>query len=314
MSQINASSDNKPSLWVWGAAGLAAAVLALLATVLVGALAGTPVGDGIMQTLNSLFGTDTTHATWYMTRSAGIIAYLLLWFSTAWGLAVSSKITDKVLHRAFTFDFHEFISLLSIGFTALHIVVLTGDKFMPYSVAQILIPFISPYRPVWVGVGVIAFYLMLLVTVTFYIRSRISMKTFRVIHYASFAGFLGAAVHGLLSGTDTPLAMTQLMYVGTFLVIVFLTAYWLFTLGAQKQRPDARSKMPDAGSQKLAVGVRRQEPGREVRPAQASPYIRPAQGSRPVQPGQTGAVNRPLQGTRPGQPGQTKPSYKKPGS
>ncbi|MCL4507266.1 MAG: ferric reductase-like transmembrane domain-containing protein [Chloroflexi bacterium] len=153
---------------------------------------------------------------------------------------MSSKIFDRVLHRTFTFDFHEFISLLSIGFLILHIVILTGDQYMPYSIAQILIPFISPYRPVWVGVGVISFYLILLVSVTFYIRSRITMKAFRVIHWASFIAYITAAAHSIFSGTDSPLAMSELMYVGTFLVIVFMTAYWLLTLRSQKGAQTSR--------------------------------------------------------------------------
>ena len=237
MSQVKSSKENKRTVAVWTIAGVGAALLALMGTLLLGAVAQTPLGQGLGQALNALFGTDGTHATWFVTRSAGIIAYLLLWFSTAWGLGVSSKILDQVLHRAFTFDFHEFISLLSIGFLILHIVVLTGDQFMPYNVAQILIPFISPYRPVWVGVGVIAFWLILLVSITFYIRSRITMKTFRVIHYLSFISYIAAAAHSVFSGTDTPLPMTQLMYAGTFLVIVFLTAYWLLTMRKAKALP-----------------------------------------------------------------------------
>ncbi len=243
MSQAKSSKGKGSSVAMWAIGGIMAAILALVGTLVLGALAQTPVGQSMGQTLNALFGTDTTHATWFVTRSAGIIAYLLLWFSTVWGLGVSSKMLDKVLHRAFTFDFHEFISLLSIGFLILHVVVLTGDQFMPYNVAQILIPFISPYRPVWVGVGVISFWLILLVSITFYIRSKITMKTFRVIHYLSFISYIAAALHSFYSGTDTPLPMAQLMYVGTFLVVVFLTAYWLLTLRSAK-KPVAPPKPP----------------------------------------------------------------------
>jgi predicted ferric reductase len=92
---------------------------------------------------------------------------------------------------------------------------------------QILIPFLSPYRPFWVGLGVIAFYITLLVTVTFYLRSKIGMKTFRSLHVLSLLGYLGVTFHGLFAGTDAPLIAMQLMYKGTVLVVVFLTVYWL---------------------------------------------------------------------------------------
>jgi sulfoxide reductase heme-binding subunit YedZ len=193
--------------------------------------------------INWLFGLDSVQLWWYVTRAAGIIAYLLLWFSTAWGLAVPSKLLDPVLDRTFTFDFHQFISLLSIGFLIMHILVLTVDRYLPYSIWQILIPFLSPYRPVWVGIGVISFYLILLVTVTFYLRSRIGMRAFRAIHVFSLVGYLGATLHGFYSGTDSPLPAMQLLYKGTALVIVFLTVYWL-VLKIQQKQETKRAALP----------------------------------------------------------------------
>ncbi len=205
-------------------AGIGAALLALLAGYII---LNSPIGLLLGRIVNFLFATNTVQAMWYVTRAAGITAYLLLWFSTVWGLAVSSKILDRMLHRQFTYDFHQFISLLAVGFLVLHIVVLYLDQYLPYSIAQILVPFLSPYRPLWVGVGVIAFYLTLLVTVTFYLRGRIGMKSFRAIHVTSLLGYLGGLVHGFFSGTDSPLAATQMMYYLTFLAFAFLTTYWL---------------------------------------------------------------------------------------
>jgi predicted ferric reductase len=187
----------------------------------------TTIGQNAFGGLSQLFAADSAQIWWYVTRSAGIIAYLLLWFSTVWGLAVPTKLLTPALEQTFTVDFHEFISLLSIGFTLLHVIVLTIDRFLPYTPLQILIPFLSPYRPFWVGLGVIAFYITLLVTVTFYLRSKIGMKTFRSLHVLSLLGYLGVTFHGLFAGTDAPLIAMQLMYKGTVLVVVFLTVYWL---------------------------------------------------------------------------------------
>ena len=74
-----------------------------------------------MTVLTTLLRLDSVEGTWYLIRAAGLVAYLLLWLSTVWGLAVASKIFDPVLHRAFTFNTHEWLSLLAIGFTALHV-------------------------------------------------------------------------------------------------------------------------------------------------------------------------------------------------
>jgi predicted ferric reductase len=192
---------------------------------------------------NALFALDSVQALWYLTRAAGLLAYLLLWLSTAWGLAVTSKIFDPLLHRAFTYDMHQFLSLLAIGFTVLHVGVLVADRYLPFSLAQILVPFIAPYRPIWVGVGVIGLYLSLLVTATFYVRRWIGQKTFRVIHLSSFLAYAAVTLHGVLAGTDSALLAMQLIYAGTFLVIVFLTVYWVvfnWLDRRDKARPEMR--------------------------------------------------------------------------
>jgi sulfoxide reductase heme-binding subunit YedZ len=225
-----------------------------LAAVVIGALVGgfvlsnMPLSQKALSGLTWLFAIDSTQLWWYVTRSAGVMAYLLLWFSTVWGLAVPSKLLEPVLERGYTFDFHQFISLLSIGFALLHILVLTIDRYLPYSTWQILIPFLSPYRPVWVGIGVISFYIIVLVTVTFYLRSRISMNTFRAIHIFSLLGYLGITLHGFYAGTDSPLLAMQLLYRGTALVVVFFTVYWLVLKYQQKQeakeKPTGKPALP----------------------------------------------------------------------
>lgn len=215
-----------------------AALVSLLMVVVFVAvtLASSPAGSGIKNVVVWLLAGDKPQVTWYITRAAGFTSYLLLWLSTAWGLAVPSRILDGILQGSWTFEFHQFISLLSIAFLGLHMGILMADQYMPYSLAQIFFPFISNYRPGWVGVGVLAMYIILLVTITFYIRSRISMKTFRAIHVLSLLGFLGGAAHSFGAGTDSPLPVVQVMYAVTILSVVFLTTYWLVGLAMKKRK------------------------------------------------------------------------------
>jgi predicted ferric reductase len=195
------------------------------------------------QFITWLLATDRSQATWYVTRSAGIVAYLLLWLSTLWGLAVPSKILNGMLHGSFTVDFHEFISLLAIGFLGVHIGILLFDQYLTFSLVQILFPFLSNYRPVWVGIGGLSFALVLLVTVTFYLRERIGRKAFRTIHLLSLLAFLGAALHGLFAGTDSVLPAMQLLYAGTFSSVIFFSVYWLVDLALRKNRlPSAAAR------------------------------------------------------------------------
>jgi sulfoxide reductase heme-binding subunit YedZ len=205
-------------------------------------------GTILAEPLNQLFALDSQQIMWYITRAAGFTSYILLWFSSVWGLAISSKITDAVLHRAFTYDFHQFISLLAIVFIFIHILVLLVDRYLPYTVAQILIPFLSPYRPIWVGIGVIGFYLTLLVTVTFYLRRHIGLKAFRFIHISSLAAYLFSSLHAFFAGTDSSLGFVQLMYAGTFLVMVFLTTYWIVWFKQNKRQLPVKAQAPQPAS------------------------------------------------------------------
>jgi len=216
------------------------AVLVLGTTALAVGLLAIQAGTGTspLQLISDFFALDSVHIWWYISRASGLMGYLLVWLSTLWGFAISSKILDPFLERTFTYDFHEHLSLLSIGFMILHAVVLLLDKVEPLSLTEILIPFSGAYRPFWTGIGIIAFYLSILVTVTFYFRSWISMKTFRIIHYLSIAAYVGGLFHGLYAGTDSTLTWTQLMYWGTFLSTVFFSVYWLAIIRSKKKITD----------------------------------------------------------------------------
>jgi len=98
------------------------------------------------------------------------------------------------------------------------------------------------------------------------------LRTFRVIHVASFVAYLTSVAHGLFSGTDTSLAMTQLMYAGTFLVVVFLTIYWLIVARSQKA---ALAPVPPANP-----------PAQPARAIPQGQYIQAGRMGQPIQPGQ----------------------------
>ena len=249
MNTHNETLDKKPqphslknisavtALLVFGMALLAVGLLAVQSA----------SGTSLPAVINSFLGLDSLHIWWYISRASGLMAYLLVWLSTLWGFAIGSKIFDAFLKRVFIYDFHEHLSLLSLGFVLLHAVALLLDRVEPLSLMEVLIPFASNYRPFWTGIGIIAFYLSILVTVTFYIRSRISMKSFRTIHYLSIVAYVGALLHGLYAGTDSLLNWTQAMYWGTLLSTVFFGMYWLVIVRVQKREiGDSRTQTLEA--------------------------------------------------------------------
>ncbi|GAB4500489.1 MAG: hypothetical protein Fur0035_00290 [Anaerolineales bacterium] len=209
----------------------------------------SPAGVSFAQSLRALFAIDSVQSWWYVTRAAGLTAYLLLWLSMLWGLVIPSKIFQAFLDGASAYDFHEFLSLLGLGFVALHVIVLLFDKFLQFNILQVLIPFLDSYRPFWVGLGIIGFYFFLVVTVTFYLRKQIGAATFRAIHVTSLLGYLGATLHGLFAGTDSALPAVKIMYALTFLVILFFSVYWL-ALGGLSKREQVQLEFERARAEK----------------------------------------------------------------
>ncbi|NOZ07204.1 MAG: hypothetical protein GXP41_12790 [Chloroflexi bacterium] len=166
-------------------------------------------------------------AFWYMSRSAGIVGYLLLWASVAWGLVISTKVLDRMVRRPAVFAWHEQISLAALGFGAFHALVLMGDHYIHFSLGDILIPFAASYQPVAVGLGTLGFYLALLVTASFYFRRYIGAKSWRKLHYLTFAVYILVTLHGFAVGSDTKSLVMKILYLGSMSVILFLVYYRL---------------------------------------------------------------------------------------
>ena len=133
------------------------------------------------------------------------------------------------------YGLHEFVSLLAILFSVLHAAVLLGDEYIQFNIFHLTIPFISAYKPFWTGLGIIAFYLSILLTATFYIRKMIGHKMWRKLHYFTFVAYLLILGHALMAGTDTTYGLIKLMYLGTGLSVLFLVYYRLFTLKVRKK-------------------------------------------------------------------------------
>ena len=115
-----------------------------------------------------------------------------------------------------------------LGFAAFHALILIGNAYVPYNLAQLLVPFAgSDYRPLWVGLGQISLYLLALVSFTFYIRKQVGNGLWRMIHYLSYVLFGLSLLHGIFSGTDTGNLWISWIYWFCGLSLVALTAYRL---------------------------------------------------------------------------------------
>jgi len=148
---------------------------------------------------------------WYAARAAGVVAYLLLSAIVVLGISMAGK---KKLHRWPRFaveDVHRFGGILVGTFLIIHVVTIAIDAWLPFSIASIIVPFTSAYKPLWVGLGIVSAELLLALAITNRLRDlHISYRFWRRAHYLNFAVWTGATLHSLGSGTDrsTPWLIT----------------------------------------------------------------------------------------------------------
>jgi predicted ferric reductase len=139
---------------------------------------------------------------WYATRSAGIVAWVLLALSVLWGLALSTKAFGKRPRPNWLLDLHRFLGGLAVIFTGVHVVAIVLDSFVAFSPLNVVVPFTGTWHPAAVAWGIVAMYGLVAVEITSLLRKRISKQAWRMTHYLSFPLFAIATIHVLTAGTD----------------------------------------------------------------------------------------------------------------
>jgi sulfoxide reductase heme-binding subunit YedZ len=166
---------------------------------------------------------------WILARAAGFTAYGLLTMSVLAGLVVKSKPLGKAVRQPTMVDLHRFLALLGLGALAIHGSALVLDSTVKITPVALLVPGLAPYRPVWTALGILAAELMVLVYVSFALRRVIGARNWRRLHYATYAVFALATVHGLDAGTDTAHPWAVWLYASAVGAVVAATAWRALT-------------------------------------------------------------------------------------
>jgi sulfoxide reductase heme-binding subunit YedZ len=104
--------------------------------------------------------------------------------------------------RFVTSGFHRNLALATLVFLALHIVTAVVDPFTALGWQAAVIPFSSPYRRLWLGLGVVAIYLLLAIVATSLLRPLFGQRAWRAIHWLTYLMWPIAVIHGIGTGTD----------------------------------------------------------------------------------------------------------------
>jgi methionine sulfoxide reductase heme-binding subunit len=165
----------------------------------------------------------TQQVFWYASRSLGIVAIVALGLSVALGLAMSGRLARHPGLPARVRHLHEAATLVTLGLIAAHGGVLLADGYLRPGLAGIALPFQMSYRPVFTGIGIIAAWLAAILGLSFYVRRRIGVKTWRWLHRWTLAVYVLALGHALGAGTDghTPWMIAMLTALTAPIVFAF---------------------------------------------------------------------------------------------
>lgn len=140
---------------------------------------------------------------WYVTRGLGVSTLIVLTVTVVLGILTATRWSGERTAGFVAVDLHRNFSLLAMFLLLAHIVTTVLDPFAHISVRDVLIPIGAAYRPVWLGLGVVAFWILVGVAGTSLLRERVGLRTWRLIHWAAYGSWPLALVHGLGTGSDS---------------------------------------------------------------------------------------------------------------
>ena len=186
---------------------------------------------------------------WYITRGAGMVTLIFLTLSFVLGILTTGRYQPPSLPRFINSLLHRNAALGSLLFAALHVVTAIFDPFAKLGILDATIPFSSAYRPLWLGLGVVSGELFLVLVATSMVRERIGHSLWRAIHWAAYAAWPLAIVHGFGTGSDEKAWWALVIYLPCVAAVVIAIA-WRLRGGVPESR-GARS----LGGWALSFGV-----------------------------------------------------------
>lgn len=140
---------------------------------------------------------------WYATRGLGTTLLIVLTSTVVLGILTATRWSGPDTPGFVAVDLHRNLSLLGILLLLAHMITTVLDPFAHITVRDVLVPFGAAYRPLWLGLGVVAFWTLIAVAGTSLLRARIGARAWRLIHWTAYASWPLALVHGLGTGSDS---------------------------------------------------------------------------------------------------------------
>jgi sulfoxide reductase heme-binding subunit YedZ len=178
----------------------------------------------------SVLATAGPTVLWYLARGAGLAALVVLTLNMVLGIVTSVRWTNPRWPRFVIELLHRNSSLVAFALIVVHVATVVIDSFAPIGWKDTVIPFVGVYRPFWLGLGALAFDILIALIVTSLLRHRMSHRTWRFVHWFAYLCWPLVVVHGLGTGSDSKVGFVLLLYVGCIAAVI-MAAWWRLAVG-----------------------------------------------------------------------------------
>jgi methionine sulfoxide reductase heme-binding subunit len=140
-----------------------------------------------------------------LSSDAGLVAMVLLTVNILLGLLLSARyntVRSWPHRRLPVFDIHNWTAYIALGLIVLHPLLLLFSDTAHFRVIDVLFPLKSPHQTLYNNLGALAFYCVLFVVVTSYLRSRLGSRLWKKLHYVSYAAAALLFAHGVMIDPD----------------------------------------------------------------------------------------------------------------
>lgn len=179
----------------------------------------------------------TVTATWVLTRGSGVVSLLLLTASVALGVVNLARWRSERWPRFVLDGLHRNVALLAIAFVGVHVAMTVIDQYTAINLVNAVLPFSGSYKPLWLGLGAIAFDLLLAVIATSLLRRFTGYRAWRATHWLAYACWPVALLHGIGMGTDRSQPWMLAVTLGCVAVVVIAGIARLTLAMGRRERP-----------------------------------------------------------------------------
>ena len=188
------------------------------------------------------------HIWWYLSRSAGIVAWIMLTASVLWGIVLATDLFPKQRRPAWLLAMHRWLAGLTFFFIAGHLATLLLDSYAKFRLVDLVVPYAATWRPTAIAVGVVALWLLVAVEVTALAMKKASKTWWRSVHIASYFVFWGVSIHAALAGTDTSKTIYTVTAIVALAAVAFAASYRILSHDLPKRRPARAQRRASSGA------------------------------------------------------------------